>query len=255
MQRVSIITVSYNSAKTIRSTIDSVLSQDYPNVEYIIYDGGSTDGTQEIVKSYGSKINKFVSEKDKGLYDAMNKGIHAASGDVIGILNSDDVYAHSHVISTVIDTIGDNTDCVFGDLFFFKGDEQDKVIRHYRGKNFSPAKIRFGILPPHPTLFVRKSVYDRYGKFDLQFKFAADFDFMARIFYVHRVSYKYIPDKMVKMRLGGISTGNFRRIIAINKEDLRSCLKNGIRTNFFLFHLKYFSKVLGVRSFVGLIRH
>lgn len=253
MKKISIITVCYNSAATISETIDSVLSQTYSNIEYIVCDGLSTDGTQDIVNSYGSKISKFVSEKDRGLYDAMNKAIEMTSGEVIGILNSDDLYANPHIISTVMNEFEkSNVDCVFGDLYYFKTGKPEKPIRYYRGKNFSRRKITMGILPPHPTFFVRRSVYEKHGTFDLQFKYAADFDLMARLLYIHRVSFTYIPMIMVKMRIGGISTSSLRQLIRINKEDIESCRKNGIPTNFLLFHFKYLFKVLHIRSVSGL---
>ena len=254
MDKISIITVCYNSAKTIQETIESVLSQDYPNLEYIIFDGLSTDGTVNIVKSYGSRISKFVSGKDRGLYDAMNSAIKIATGDVIGILNSDDVYSSDSILSLVMSEFSKReSDCVFGDLVYFRTVDPHKTVRKYSGKDFTPYKIAIGILPPHPTFFVRRSVYDSIGTFDLQFKYAADFDLMARVLYVNRCTYKYIPAVFVKMRLGGISTGSLKRIIEINKEDLLSCKKNGIKTNFLLFHLKYLFKVLSVRSFFGFI--
>jgi glycosyltransferase involved in cell wall biosynthesis len=253
IRKISIITVCYNSATTIRETIDSVLAQDYPNIEYVIVDGDSTDATKQIITSYSDQISIFKSEKDNGLYDAMNKAIGLATGDIIGILNSDDVYATVDVISTVsreFETSG--VDCVFGDLYYFKTGNKDKPLRYYRGKSFSRNKIRLGITPPHPTFFVKREMYEKYGKFDLQFRFAADFDLMLRFLYVHSISYSYIPKILVKMRLGGISTGGIRRLIEINKEDLRSYRKNCVRTNFFLFHIKYLFKILDVRSFFSL---
>lgn len=255
MVKVSIITVSYNSADTIRETIDSVLSQDYPNVEYIIMDGLSKDGTQDVVLSYGSRISKFVSEKDDGLYDAMNKAIDLANGDIVGILNSDDLYADTTIISRVVKAFEkEKVDSVFGDLYYFSTSNPDKAIRYYRGDKFKREKVRLGLTPPHPTFFVRKWVYDKYGKFDVRFRLAADFDLMSRFLYVHSVSFAYLPINMVKMRMGGISTGSFQRIIEINREDLASLKKNNIPTNFLLFHLKYFYKVFGVKNFAALLR-
>jgi glycosyltransferase involved in cell wall biosynthesis len=254
--KVSIITVAYNSATTIAETIDTVLSQDYPHIEYIVIDGLSEDGTQDIVKSYGKKITQFISERDSGLYDAMNKGIALATGEIIGILNSDDLYENNYVITSVVNEFQrTNADAVFGDLYYFKSDNPDKPVRYYRGKNFSKKKIEIGILPPHPTFFVKRSVYDEFGKFDLQFKLASDFDLMTRFLYVHNISFSYLPVTMVRMRLGGISTGNWKRIIQINKEDLKSCKKNNVRTNFIMFHIKYLIKVLHIRSPKDLFFH
>lgn len=247
MEKISIITVSYNSVSTIRETIDSVLSQDYPDIEYIVVDGNSTDGTRDIIEAYGNRITKFICEKDSGLYDAMNKGIWAATGSVVGILNSDDLYHEKSTIRKVMDTFTQTqADCVFGDLFYFKSGQPNKPLRYYRGRNFSPQKIRWGVLPPHPAFFVRTSTYHRIGLFDTRYKFAADFDLMARFLYVHRISYQYIPEMLVRMRIGGVSTESFSRIIKINREDMASCRKNNIDTNFFLFHIKYFFKIAQV---------
>jgi glycosyltransferase involved in cell wall biosynthesis len=248
--KISIITVSYNSAKTISETIESVLMQDYRDIEYIIFDGQSTDGTQDIVRSFGSRISKFVSEKDNGLYDAMNKAIDVATGDVVAILNSDDLYATPQTITHVMKAFADHkVDAVFGDLYYFRTGDTEKSIRYYSAKTFKPEKVKMGLLPPHPSFFVKRAVYAKYGKFDLQFRYASDFDLMSRFLCVHKVSYHYLPEVIVKMRMGGISTVSLGRIIEINKEDLASCKKNGIRTNFFLFHFKYFEKVFHIKSF------
>ena len=256
MDKLTIITVCYNSSQTIRETIESVLSQDYPTIEYLILDALSTDGTQEIIRSYGNQISRFISEKDDGLYHAMNKAIEMATGDVIGILNSDDLYESSDVLSRVMNEFTTkNVDCVFGDLYYFKTSKPNKVVRRYRGRNFSRNKIKLGILPPHPTFFVKRCVYEKFGKFDLQFKYASDFDLMVRFLYVHNISFSYLPVTMVKMRLGGISTGSLKRIVEINKEDIKSCKKNNVPTNFLLFHFKYFFKLFHIRSILGLLNN
>lgn len=254
MEKVSIITVCLNSGATIAETVDSVLSQDYKNTEYIVIDGASSDNTMDILRSYGDRIHKLVSEQDEGLYDAMNKAIDMATGDVIGILNSDDIYDNENVLTQVMREFSTKrVDSVFGDLFYFKPKKPHKPIRHFRGRYFRPGMIRMGVLPPHPTFFVRKEVYDKYGKFDLQYRYAADFDLMARLLYVHKISYSYLPRNLVRMRIGGISTGSWKRMIEINKEDLRSCRTHGIPTNMFMLHLKYFLKMFGVRNIVALI--
>jgi glycosyltransferase involved in cell wall biosynthesis len=245
MIKVSIITVSYNSAGTIRDTIDSVLSQDYPNLEYIIVDGLSSDGTQDIVLSYGSKISKFVSEKDKGLYDAMNKGIDLATGEVIGILNSDDLYLNSKIISEVASVFKKkNVGVVYGDLFYFKTGFPDTPLRYYKGGVFSLRRVRYGLMPPHPTFFIKKDVYEKYGKFDLQFTLSADFDLILRLLGVHKVPFEYLPSVLVKMRTGGKSTSSLKRTMIMNREDLESCRKYGIKSNLFKFYLKYPIKLL-----------
>jgi len=244
MRRVSIITVSYNSSSTIRETIESVLAQDYPSIQYIIVDGDSNDGTQEIVKSYGDRIAMFKSERDNGLYDAMNKGIDMATGDVIAILNSDDLYADNQVISRVVSVFDrGNVDVVYGDLVYFDTAKPDRAIRYYRGGTFSLRRVRYGLMPPHPTFFIGKSVYEKYGKFDLQFKLSADFDLILRFLGVHKVPFTYMPEVLVRMRTGGKSTSSLRHTIQMKREDLISCRKNGLKTNLLKFYMKYPIKI------------
>jgi glycosyltransferase involved in cell wall biosynthesis len=245
MEKVTILTVSYNSAKTIRDTIESVLSQDYPNVEYIIVDGMSTDGTQEIVREYGNKISKFVSEKDKGLYDAMNKGIDLAQGEIIGILNSDDLYADTTIISSVVKEFREKkVDVVYGDLYYFRTGSPEISVRRYKGGIFSLQRVSYGIMPPHPTFFIKKEVYSKYGKFNIRYTLSADFDLILRFLGVHKVRFAYIPRILVKMRTGGKSTSSLKRTLIMNREDLHSCKTNGVRTNIFKFHTKYLIKLL-----------
>jgi glycosyltransferase involved in cell wall biosynthesis len=247
MYKISIITVCYNSAKTIAETIQSVLSQDYPNIEYIVVDGVSTDGTQDIVKSYGSKISKFVSEPDKGLYDAMNKGIGFATGDIIGIINSDDIYADNQVFSRVVTAVTEkNVDVVYGDLFYFKSGFPDTPLRYYRGGVFSLSRVSFGLMPPHPTFFIKRSVYEKFGRFDTTYTLSADFDLILRFLGLHKVRFEYIPQILVKMRTGGKSTSSLKRTFIMNREDLESCKKNGVKTNLFKFYSKYLVKILHI---------
>jgi glycosyltransferase involved in cell wall biosynthesis len=242
--KITIVTVSYNSAKTIKETIDSILSQDYPNIEYIIVDGLSTDGTQQIVESYGPRIAKFVSEKDDGLYHAMNKGIELASGDIIGIINSDDIYANSSVVSQVVSTFNEKkVDVVYGDLYYFRSGAPKIPLRYYKGGNFSLRRVQFGLMPPHPTFFIKRSVYEKYGKLDTQYTLSADFDLILRMLGVHKVPFFYISEVLVKMRTGGKSTSSLKRTFIMNKEDLHSCKKNGVHTNVFKFYLKYLIKI------------
>lgn len=245
--KISIITVCYNSAKTIAETIESVLSQDYPNLEYIIIDGKSTDGTQDIVKSYGSKISTFISEPDKGLYDAMNKGIGLATGDIIGIINSDDIYANNKVFSYVVKAFNEkNVDVVYGDLYYFKSGFPDRALRYYRGGVFSLSRVSYGLMPPHPTFFIKKTVYEKFGRFDTRYTLSADFDLILRFLGLHRVPFEYIPDILVKMRTGGKSTSSLKRTFIMNNEDLDSCKKNGVKTNLLKFYSKYLVKILHI---------
>lgn len=240
MEKISIITVSYNSATTIRDTIDSVLSQNYQNLEYIVVDGKSTDGTQEIVASYGSRVSKFISEKDNGLYDAMNKGIALASGDIIGILNSDDVYASADIFSKVVSAMRSyKADVVYGDLYYFKTGFPNTALRYYRGGVFSLKRVQFGLMPPHPTFFIKRKVYEKFGSFDTSFTLSADFDLILRFLGFHKVPFHYLPEILVKMRTGGKSTSSLKRTLIMNREDLRSCKKYGLKTNVLKFYLKY----------------
>ena len=245
--KISVITVCYNSAGTIAETIESVLSQDYPNLEYIIVDGVSTDGTLEIVRSFGSKITKIVSEPDKGLYDAMNKGIGLATGDIIGIINSDDIYANNCVFSDVVHAfVEKKVDVVYGDLYYFKSGFPDVALRYYRGGVFSIKRVTYGLMPPHPTFFIKRIVYEKFGRFDTRYTLSADFDLILRFLGVHKVSFEYIPEILVKMRTGGKSTSSLKRTFIMNNEDLNSCKKNGVKTNMFKFYSKYLVKILHI---------
>ncbi|MEM7367595.1 MAG: glycosyltransferase family 2 protein [Bacteroidota bacterium] len=242
--KVSIITVSYNSASCIKSCIDSILSQDYPNIEYIIIDGASTDGTVDIIRSYGEMVSRFISEPDQGIYDAMNKGVKLAQGDIVGLLNSDDLYANSQVISRVVQEFqSSQADTVYGDLVYIQDHNMDQIVRYYPGVDFHPNKLRKGMMPPHPTFFVKRHLYETYGLFNTQYAICADFDFMVRLFHKHEVSYSYIPEVMVKMRTGGSSTQGLKSTLTINQEMLQSCRSHGIQTNLPMIYSKYFSKV------------
>ncbi len=225
--KVSIITSVYNNKETIKDAIESVLSQTYKNIEYIIIDGASTDGTVEIIKGYEDKINKFVSEPDKGIYDGLNKGINITSGDIIGFLHSDDVYMNNEVIEKVVETFKKyNCDGVYGDLVYVSK-SSDKVIRFWKSGEFSVDKLKKGWMPPHPTLFLKREIYEKYGLFDLSFKIAADYDFMLRVL-KNNLKLYYIPEVLYKMRIGGESNKSLKNIILKSKEDLKALRKNEI---------------------------
>lgn len=242
--KVSIITVTYNAAATIRDTIESVLAQDYPNIEHIIIDGASKDNTVEIVQSYGDRIARFVSEPDRGMYDGMNKGIKLATGDAIAILNADDVYLNSHVISTIVEHFQQQqVDSVFADLVYVKHDEPDKIVRYYSSAHFHPEKFAYGWMPAHPTFVVKRWAFDRYGFFKTDYKIAADYELLIRFLAIHQMSYHYIPQVLVKMRTGGASTANLSSNWILNREIVRGCLENGIQTNMTKVLSKYFVKV------------
>jgi len=240
--KISIITVVWNNNETIKYAIDSVLNQTYKDIEYIVVDGASTDGTVEVVKSYGGKITKFISEKDNGLYDAMNKGISLATGNIVGILNSDDFYVDNNVVKQVVREFNNRgVDSVFADLVYISSSNINKVVRYFDSGQFKPSLFSYGLMPAHPTFFVKKSIYEKYGNFHTNFKNAADFDLLARFICTNKITYHYIDKVIVKMRLGGAST-SFSSIWTNNIEILRACKVNGIKTNIFKILLRYVLK-------------
>jgi len=241
---ISIITVVRNNKETIKDAIESVLNQNYKNIEYIIIDAVSTDGTVEIVKNYGNKISKFVSEPDKGLYDAMNKGIKLATGDIVGILNSDDLYIDNTVISKVVNAFEEQkVDAIFADLIFVHPNNLNKTVRHYSSEKFHPSKFAYGWMPAHPTFFVKKGCYEKYGLYKTDYKIAADYELLTRFLHRYKISYYYLPEILIKMRTGGISTQNLKSNWILNKEIIRACAENDIKTNMLKISLKYFQKV------------
>lgn len=225
---ISIITVCYNSANTIEQTIRSVLSQSYQGIEYVIIDGGSTDGTKEIIKRYINEISIFISEPDKGIYDAMNKGIKVATGDVISILNSDDIFISDSVITKVAEAfLAHKTDVVYGNIVMSKNENINKHVREWiAGKR---ASFVWGWHPPHPGLFVRKSLYLSYGFYNSRYFVSADFDLMLRLFEVHKVTSYYLNEFLVNMRMGGESTGSLKGIIAGNINIRKAFKANDVR--------------------------
>jgi len=245
--KISIITITYNSEKTLDDTIKSVLSQNYKNIEYIIVDGNSKDSTIDIVKSYGDKISKFVSEKDSGIYDAMNKGLRLATGDVVGILNSDDFYSDENVIQKIVTVFEENpVDSVFADLIYVKPNDLTTTTRYYDSSYFSPGKFKYGWMPAHPTFFVKRRIYQQYGLFDTTYKIAADYELLTRFLGRYHISYFYIKEALVTMRLGGISTRNLKSNFILNHEIIRACKENGIYTNWLMVLSKYPQKLLGL---------
>ncbi len=230
---LTIITVCYNSSQYIRSSIESVLSQSYIDIEYIIIDGASTDGTLAIINEYADRIAHIISEPDKGIYDAMNKGIALATGDVIGILNSDDFYPHSEVISNVVKVFERNPDIdmVLGNVEFVNPDNLQQVVRQYSSFNFSPWKLRFGFMPAHPAAFIKKSAYDLVGKYKLGYIIAADFDMFVRLLLINKLTFTKINDVFVRMRIGGVSTSGIRSNFIASSEMLRALRSNSIYSN------------------------
>jgi glycosyltransferase len=242
--KVSIITVVYNNKDTIKDAIESVLNQTYKNIEYIIIDGGSNDGTVEIIRSYGNKIDKFISEKDNGIYDAMNKGIKLATGDIVGILNSDDFYASNDIIEKVVNEfIEKKVDSVYGDLVYVDAKNTDKIVRYWKSKPFKEGLFKKGWHPAHPTFFVKKEIYDKYGIFNLDFKIAADYELMLRFLEKCKISSSYIPEIFVKMRVGGESNQSIKNIIKANIESYKAWKANDLKIHPFRMFAKPLSKV------------
>ena len=245
--KISIITVSYNSELAIRDTIKSVLNQTYPNIEYIIVDGLSKDKTVDIIKEYEPKFKgrmRWISEKDNGMYDAMNKGIRMATGDVIGIINSDDFYHRNDIISEIAKSFKDNTiQATFGDVRFVHPENLNKTVRYYSSKNFTTKRFRFGFMPAHPSFFTYKKNFDKFGYYQTDYKIAADYELLIRFLYTNKLTYKYLHLDVMKMRTGGMSTSSWRSNLLLNREIVRGCKENGIYTNMFMLSFKYLSKV------------
>lgn len=242
--KISIVTVVYNNAATIEHTIQSVLSQHYRDVEYIIVDGLSTDGTIDIIKKYESKIATFISEKDNGMYDAINKGIKAATGDVIGILNADDFYYDDDVLIKIANTFQQekHIDAVIADIVFIKDDDDRRILRHYRSNHWRPSKFAWGYMPPHPSFFCKKHLFEKYGYYKTDYKIAADYELLIRFLLVNKIPFKYLPINTTKMRMGGKSTKNINSIITLNKEIRKGCKENNISSNYLMIYSKYFFK-------------
>ncbi len=242
--KISILTVCYNSAETIEDTIRSVVSQNYSDIEYIIIDGVSKDSTLEIAGRYSTKISRIISEPDSGMYDAINKGLKLASGTVIGILNSDDFYVNETIISEVEATFNNTQcDCLYGDLQYVDRKDTSKIRRHWTSGKYQEGMFYKGWMPPHPTFFIRKDCYQKFGDFNLQLKSAADYELMLRMIHVHKIKVAYIPHVLVKMRVGGKSNVNLKNRIKANREDKLAWSINGVRPKFYTLLMKPLSKL------------
>jgi len=242
--KVSIITVVYNNRKYISGAIESVLSQIYTDIEYIIVDGGSTDGTIEVTNSYKSNISKFISEPDNGIYDAMNKGIKLATGDIVGFLNSDDFYPNERVISEVVNTFENNDiACLYGDLIYVNANNINKIVRYWKSQSYKNGLFKKGWHPPHPTFFVKKEIYEKYGYFNVNYKIAGDYEIMLRFLESCNISTFYIPQVLVKMRVGGKSNKNIKNIIKANIECYKAWKENGLKISPFFIIKKPLSKL------------
>ena len=245
--KLSIITATYNSERTLRDTMESILNQTFQDFEYIIVDGASKDATLDIIREYEPRFQgkmRYLSEPDKGIYDAMNKGFAMATGDVIGILNSDDFFTSDDVLQAVIDGFaGEYVDAVYADIHFVGTDDLSKCVRYYSSSVFRPWMMRFGMIPAHPSFYCRKAVYDQYGSFDTTYRIAADFEILLRLIFIHRIRTRYVKKDFVTMRLGGASTTCYGSWSLIMKEHLQIMKQHGVVTNRFLLSLRYIYKL------------
>jgi len=241
--KVSVVTVVYNNASTIEDTIRSIIAQTYLPVEHIVIDGVSTDGTLDILRRYEEKIAIIRSEPDQGMYDAMNKGLKLATGDIVGFLNADDVYAGPHVLKDIVEIIESRqVDACYGDLVYVDKQDSRKITRYWKSRPFQDGLFENGWMPAHPTFYARKSVYDRFGSFDLAYPRQSDFELTLRLLAVHRIATEYIPKLLVRMRSGGASRG-FSHILEGNIEAYRACRSHGLQVTPFFIIKKILSRI------------
>ena len=237
---VTVITVVFNGAATLEHTLLSVIEQTYDNVEHIIIDGGSTDATLDILHQYDDNIDYWISEKDEGIYDAMNKGIALARGDYIGMLNSDDYFADSSALEKIVSNFKvSNVDAVFSCLDIVDPANLNRVIRKYRISSFSPFMLRIGVMPPHPTFYCKRACYEKAGLYRTDYRIAADFEMLARLLLKHHITWKFIDETTVKMRSGGLSSSGIKSSWVVNREIIRACNDNGLYTNMLMLALKF----------------
>ncbi|MBC7938045.1 MAG: glycosyltransferase [Rhizobacter sp.] len=247
--KVSIITVTFNSAQYLQDCINSVRSQTYPHIEYIIVDGKSTDHTMGIVRKNDEAVDYWISETDKGMYDAINKGMAVATGDIIGILNSDDVLDNEKVISTIVNCFEkEGVDSIYGDLEFVDRNDVNKIMRIWKGQPFKRSRFNYGWMPAHPTFYIKRSLVEKYGAYESHYFTAADYEFMSRYLYLHKISSFYLPELLVRMRMGGQSNVNLKQRIRANRRDYLAMKKNKIPFAFFVSILK---PLIKVHQFVG----
>lgn len=243
--KISIITVCYNSAETIGRTLRSVRDQTYGEIEHIVIDGGSGDKTLEVVAAEGPHVGKIVSEKDDGIYDAMNKGIQLATGDVVAFLNADDFYQDPNVLARVAKVMqAEELDALYGDVEFFHRGEENSVARRYNSGRFTVGRLGWGWMPAHPALFVRTAIFERYGSFCTDYRIAGDFEFIARVFSCPELRHRHLPESLVRMQMGGVSTSGWRATLQLNCEMMRACRANSIPTNWPKMLLRYPLKVV-----------
>jgi glycosyltransferase len=242
--KVTIITVTYNSAEWLEQCIQSVIGQHHPNIEHIIVDGGSTDATLDIIRRYEPYIAQWISEKDNGMYDAINKGMRMATGDIIGTLNSDDMLASRDVVTAIVNQFKYNdVQAVYGDIVYVQQNNLQKILRVWKGGDYSRYKFRFGWMPAHPSFYICRNLVEQYGNYETHFYTAADYEFMTRYLYSHHVKASYLPKLIVKMRAGGMSNGNVFRRLRANRRDYLAMKKNNIPFAFFISILKPLRKI------------
>jgi len=227
--KISVLTVVYNRVDTIATAIQSVTNQIHPNVEHVVVDGGSSDGTLSAINAAKIPSMSVLSEPDDGIYDALNKAIALSSGDIIGTVHSDDFFAHNRVLSTVADVLQNSAvDGVYGDLQYVAAQDPSKIIRHWRAGQYSPSNLRRGWMPPHPTLYLRREVFERWAVYDTQYRISADYDAMLRYLVKGQIRLAYIPEVLVKMRVGGESNRSLGRVLLKSREDLQAIRQNGV---------------------------
>lgn len=249
--KVSLITVTCNSQQYLAQCIESVRSQKYTNIEYIVIDGSSTDGTVDIIRQSAGVVDKWLSERDSGMYDAINKGLKMATGDIIGILNSDDMLASSETISHIVDRfIQEEVDSVYGDLVYVDAEDTANVYRYWKGSAYDRGAFRWGWMPAHPTFYVRRSVVESLGGYETHYFSAADFELMTRYLYKHRISSSYLPELIVKMRKGGMSNCGWQRRLRANRRDYLALKQNGVPFPLFASLIKPVRKL---PQFVGFL--
>ena len=246
--KISIITTAYNSAHTLRDTMESVLRQGYTDYEYIVVDGSSKDGTVDLIREYEPRFEgrmRWISEPDRGIYDAMNKGVAMATGDVVGLLNSDDFYASDDILETIAREFStlDMPDAIYGDVHYVDAVDTTKVVRYYSSRKFTRARMRMGYMPAHPSFYVRRECYERYGTFDTSYRVAADFENLLRLVYINKIRIRYVAKDFVAMRIGGASTSGLNSHLHIIADHFAAFKKNGLRPTYLCYFFRYVNKL------------
>lgn len=243
--KVSIITVTYNSVNTLNDTIQSVFNQTYSDIEYIVIDGNSSDGTIDVIRDNQNIVSKWVSESDQGIYDAMNKGLKMATGDIIGIINADDFYADERVVEDMVKIFQNtNSDACYADLDYVEENDLDKIQRKWRAGEYKKGSFYNGWMPPHPTVFIKKNVYEKYGNFNLELGTAADYEIMLRFIHKNNIRVEYLPRTLIKMRTGGASNATLLNRIKANSNDRKAWKVNNLKPRFYTLTLKPLRKIM-----------